>query len=87
MKKLTLKALTAALAVAVSVALPPPPPNQIVHVSYPEGIEVNGLFTPVWITGTMMAQSSVQKVGYSDGQKDVSVSYTMRPNRVEKYGR
>lgn len=73
--------------VGACIHTPPPPPNQIVHVSYPEGIEVNGLFTPVWITGTMMAQSSVQKVGYSDGQTDVSVSYTMRPNRVEKYGR
>ena len=73
--------------VGACIHTPPPPPNQIVHVSYPEGIEVNGLFTPVWITGTMMAQSSVQKVGYSDGQTDVSVSYTMRPNRVEKYGK
>lgn len=73
--------------VGACIHTPPPPPNQIVHVSYPEGIEVNGLFTPVWITGTMMAQSSVQKVGYSDGQADVSVSYTMRPNRVEKYGK
>ena len=73
--------------VGACIHTPPPPPNQIVHVSYPEGIEVNGLFTPVWITGTMMAQSSVQKVGLSDGQADVSVSYTMRPNRVEKYGK
>jgi len=73
--------------VGACIHTPPPPANQIVHVSYPEGIEVNGLFTPVWITGIMMAQSSVQKVGYSDGQTDVSVSYTMRPNRVEKYGR
>lgn len=73
--------------VGACIHTPPPPPNQIVHVSYPEGIEVNGLFTPVWITGTMMAQNSIQKVGLSDGQTDVSVSYTMRPNRVEKYGK
>ncbi len=73
--------------VGACIHTPPPPPNQIVHVSYPEGIEVNGLFTPVWITGTMMAQSSIQKVGLSDGQTDVSVSYTMRPHRVEKYGK
>jgi hypothetical protein len=53
---------------------------------YPEGIEVNGLFTPVWITGTMVAQSSVQDVGYVDGQAPVSVSYSMRPILVEDYG-
>lgn len=50
------------------------------------GVEVNGLFTPVWISGTMLAQSSVQNVGYVDGQAPVSVSYLMRPQLVEEYG-
>ncbi|MDA7428863.1 DUF3299 domain-containing protein [Primorskyibacter aestuariivivens] len=72
--------------VGACVHTPPPPANQIVHVVYPEGIEVNGLFTPVWITGTMVAQSSVQKVGYVDGQAPVSVSYSMQPVLVEEYG-
>ncbi|RYH06920.1 DUF3299 domain-containing protein [Tropicimonas sp. IMCC6043] len=72
--------------VGACIHTPPPPANQIVHVVYPEGIEVNGLFTPVWITGTMVAQSSVQDVGYVDGQAPVSVSYTMQPVLVEVYG-
>ncbi|MCV2874578.1 DUF3299 domain-containing protein [Defluviimonas sp. WL0050] len=72
--------------VGACVHTPPPPANQIVHVVYPEGVEVNGLFTPVWITGTMVAQSSVQKVGYVDGQAPVSVSYSMQPLLVEEYG-
>lgn len=72
--------------VGACVHTPPPPANQIVHVVYPEGIEVNGLFTPVWITGTMVAQSSVQDVGYVDGQAPVSVSYSMQPVLVEEYG-
>ncbi len=72
--------------VGACVHTPPPPANQVVHVVYPEGIEVNGLFTPVWITGTMLAQSSVQDVGYVDGQAPVSVSYSMQPVLVEKYG-
>jgi hypothetical protein len=72
--------------VGACVHTPPPPANQIVHVVYPEGIEVIGLFTPVWITGTMLAQSSVQDVGYVDGQAPVSVSYLMRPQLVEEYG-
>ncbi|MCV2866838.1 DUF3299 domain-containing protein [Albidovulum sediminicola] len=72
--------------VGACVHTPTPPANQIVHVLYPEGVEVDGLFTPVWITGTMVAQSSVQKVGYVDGQAPVSVSYSMQPVLVEEYG-
>lgn len=72
--------------VGACIHTPPPPANQIVHVVFPDGIEVNGLYTPVWITGTMTAQSSLQQVGYVDGQAPVSVSYTMRPVLVEKYG-
>jgi hypothetical protein len=73
--------------VGACIHTPPPPANQVVHVVYPEGFEVNGLFTPVWITGTMVAQSSVQDVGYVDGQAPVSVSYLIQPVLVEKYGR
>jgi len=72
--------------VGACIHTPPPPANQVVHVVYPEGIEVNGLFTPVWITGSMVAQSSVQDVGYVDGQAPVSVSYSMQPQLVEGYG-
>ncbi|MCE8523575.1 DUF3299 domain-containing protein [Ruegeria pomeroyi] len=71
--------------VGACIHTPPPPANQIVHVVYPEGIEVSGLFTPVWITGTMVAQSSVQTVGYVDGQAPISVSYSMQPLLVEDY--
>jgi hypothetical protein len=72
--------------VGACIHTPPPPANQVVHVVYPEGVEVDGLFTPVWITGTMVAQSSVQDVGYVDGQAPVSVSYLIQPVLVEKYG-
>jgi hypothetical protein len=72
--------------VGACIHTPPPPANQVVHVVYPEGFEVDGLFTPVWITGAMVAQSSVQDVGYVDGQAPVSVSYSMQPVLVEEYG-
>ncbi|WP_139838240.1 DUF3299 domain-containing protein, partial [Roseovarius gaetbuli] len=65
---------------------PPPPANQVVHVVYPEGIEINGLFTPVWISGEIAAERSIQSIGYVDGQTPVSVSYTMQPDAVQKYG-
>ncbi len=72
--------------VGACIHTPPPAPNQIVHVLYPDGIEVDGLYTPVWISGVMTAQQSVQNVGYVDGQAPVSVSYSMQPVLVEEYG-
>ena len=71
--------------VGACIHTPPPPANQVVHVVYPEGIEISGLFTPVWISGEMTAEASVQDIGYVDGQASVSVSYRMRPDIVQKY--
>ena len=64
---------------------PPPAANQIVHVVYPGGIEVEGLFTPVWITGALTAEPALRTVGLSDGQAAVPVSYTMQADAVSKY--
>ncbi len=61
---------------------PPPPANQMVLVSYPDGIEVSGLFTPVWIEGKMNAEYSVQDVGLSDGESRVEVGYGMSAENV-----
>ena len=71
--------------VGACIHTPPPPANQVVHVVYPEGIEISGLFTPVWISGEMTAEASVQDIGYVDGQASVFVSYKMRPDIVQKY--
>ncbi|WP_411234094.1 DUF3299 domain-containing protein [Marivita sp. S0852] len=72
--------------VGACVHTPPPPANQVVHVHYPEGIEVTGLFNPVWIDGVMQAESAQVTVGYVDGRAPVSVSYAMQPKHVEAYG-
>ncbi|AXI46297.1 DUF3299 domain-containing protein [Sulfitobacter sp. SK012] len=64
---------------------PPPPANQMVHVNYPDGIEVSGLFTPVWIEGKMIAKFSVQNVGLSDGGAQVEVGYEMSPEDIYLY--
>lgn len=64
---------------------PPPPANQMVHVSYPDGIEVSGLFTPVWIEGKMSAEYSTQDVGLSDGESRVEVGYGMSAKKVRLY--
>lgn len=64
---------------------PPPPANQMVLVTYPEGIEISGLFTPVWIEGKMNAEYTVQDVGFSDGGSRVEVGYEMSAERVYLY--
>jgi hypothetical protein len=71
--------------VGACIHTPPPPANQVVHVVYPDGIEISGLFTPVWISGEMTAEASTQTIGYVDGQAPVSVSYKMRPDIVQRY--
>lgn len=71
--------------VGACIHTPPPPANQVVHVVYSEGIEISGLFTPVWISGEMIGEASTQTIGYVDGQAPVSVSYKMRPDIVQKY--
>lgn len=64
---------------------PPPPANQIVHVRYPDGIEIDGLFTPVWISGGLMASNSVQDLFLVDGEAQVEVSYAMTATAVSDY--
>jgi len=64
---------------------PPPPANQIVHVRYAQGVEINGLYEPFWVIGQIAAQRSVQAVSYVDGTAPVESSYVMQPTRVEPY--
>jgi len=35
------------------IHLPPPPPNQIIFVDYPEGLQLDALYNPFWVTGTL----------------------------------
>lgn len=71
--------------VGACIHTPAPPANQMIHVSYPEGIEVKGLYDPVWISGILGTEPSIQQVRYVDGQSNVAVSYTMRPELVTPY--
>ena len=64
---------------------PPPPANQIVHVHYPEGIEIKTLYDAVWVSGRMAAESSVQEISYVDGTAPVEASYVMQAALVEPY--
>ena len=71
--------------VGACIHTPAPPANQMIHVVHPDGIEIKGLYDPVWVTGVMEADRSVQDVRYSDGRARVEVSYLMRPARIEPY--
>jgi hypothetical protein len=64
---------------------PPPPANQLVHVRYLQGLELKGLYAPVWVEGRIEAQRSVQGVRYVDGDASVETSYFMQPALVEPY--
>jgi len=71
--------------VGACIHTPPPPANQVVHVVHPEGIEVTGLFTPVWVEGRIRAERSIQDVGYSDGSTAVNATYRLDASVVEMY--
>jgi hypothetical protein len=64
---------------------PPPPANQSVHVWYPKGVKVKGLYDAVWVKGRIEAQGSVQGVRSVDGDASVETSYFMQPVSVEPY--
>lgn len=54
--------------VGACIHVPPPPANQIIHVVSETGFEVGGTFDPVWVTGTIRAETSstgLAETGYS----------------------
>ena len=53
--------------VGACIHVPPPPPNQIIYVTSEDGIEVGGMFEPVWAMGTLQTaslSSDLADVGY-----------------------
>lgn len=48
--------------------MPPPPPNQIILVNFPEGMQLEALYTPFWISGelkTVITENSVATSAYA----------------------
>jgi hypothetical protein len=39
------------------IHVPPPPPNQIVLVRYPQGIALDDIYAPLWVSGTLQVES------------------------------
>lgn len=59
------------------IHLPPPPPNQMVLVDYPEGLEIETLYDPLWISGTLNTQVVENELGTS--------AYSMTMDSFEVY--
>lgn len=38
------------------IHLPPPPPNQIIFVNYPQGLALEDMYSPYWISGIVKTQ-------------------------------
>ena len=71
--------------VGACIHVPPPPPNQIVHAQLTDAFELEGLYQPVWITGTITAGKRSLSLSFVDGQADVPTGYTMQVEEVEPY--
>jgi hypothetical protein len=71
--------------VGACIHTPAPPANQMVHVHYPEGFAIEGLYTPIWVNGKLLAENKAQTVHYVDGEARVETSYTMTADTVEPY--
>lgn len=49
------------------IHVPPPPSNQIVHVTFPEGVETASIYDAVWVTGIFSSEGwsgEIATVGY-----------------------
>lgn len=67
------------------IHVPPPPPNQMVHVTFAEGFETQGLYTPVWVEGTMAVGGGETELFLKDGNAGVSFGYRINAVDVANY--
>jgi uncharacterized protein len=54
--------------VGACIHVPPPPANQIIYVKIDQGVDVQGTFDPVWVTGTLKVAptfTGLADAGYS----------------------
>lgn len=61
------------------IHVPPPPPNQIIFVRYPAGFDVQALYEPFWVAGTLKVETMQSEIAES--------LYTMQGNRIDAYTR
>jgi hypothetical protein len=59
------------------VHMPPPPPNQIVRVLMEKPLQLTSMYEPVWVIGTMSAQSASTELA--------TAAYTLAGKSIEIY--
>ena len=59
------------------IHVPPPPPNQIVYVTLEEAFNLETMWEPYWIEGTMRTKTHIHAIGAS--------SYTLEGTKVYVY--
>mgnify|MGYP001243984314 CR=1 FL=1 len=59
------------------IHVPPPPPNQIILVDSPEGLSLDTLYDPFWISGTLRTSLTENELA--------SAAYSMRLAEYERY--
>ena len=73
--------------VGACIHTPPPPPNQIVHVRPLQPVEMEGMFTPVWVTGQMATGEVTRSLTMIDGSSDIHIGYSISATDVAAYKR
>jgi hypothetical protein len=71
--------------VGACIHTPPPPPNQIVHVSLDEGVEVKSRYQPVWVTGVVSVGAVNKNLYLVDGSAEINIGYSIKGAAVEAY--
>ena len=61
--------------VGACIHTPPPAPNQIIHVSFPQGLELKQRFDAVRLEGTLRHQPAAHELFLIDGSRRIPASY------------
>lgn len=73
--------------VGACIHVPPPPPNQIVQGTIDKAIryDMDDLFKPIWITGTLQAKAITRELFLVDGSDDINIGYIMAVDKISEY--
>lgn len=55
--------------------MPPPPPNQIIHSTAPQGIQLDSLYDPFWFEGTLVIDTEENALGTSAYRLELNKAY------------
>ncbi len=64
---------------------PPPPANQTILVDFPEGYQMQSLYTPVWVEGDIKVGGRSASVALSDGNQDIEIGYVIDASDIVTY--